>query len=73
MKLKIYMLQHGLTNLQMAALLDISPSYFSTIVTGFNTPSKRLSKAIYQLTDGAVYIEPSLKTKRAKKEASMVA
>lgn len=54
MKLKDYLFHNGISIQDFADKLEYSRTHLSQIVNGQSKPSKRLAKAIEQLTNGQV-------------------
>jgi len=73
MKLKVYLAIEEMTIKEFAGLVGIDPVYMGAIGAGRLAPSKRLSKAIADITDGKVVIPPSTKVSSRREQKAQPA
>ena len=68
MDLREYLFRKRLTVKEFSETLDYTRTHLSQIINGNRRPSKRLAKAIEELTEGEVTIHELLKKKNKKKD-----
>lgn len=73
MKLRVYLADKEMKTGEFARLIDRTPGYVNGLMRGTVKPSLKMYKRIEEITKGAVVIEPSTKTAKARKALGLEA